>query len=49
MSDQKKFANLPIMNKISTVAVGAVLAVFFLAVVVIGAGFLWKLVLWAWS
>lgn len=49
MSGKPKFSELPLTNRISTIAVAIPLAVFLLALIAVGAGFLWKAVLWAWS
>lgn len=49
MSETKKFGELPRTTQIITIAVCAPVILAILALVAIGAGFLWKAVLWAWS
>lgn len=49
MSDEKKFSELPVASRIMMVVLGVPVGALFLAVVAIGAGFLWKAVMWAWS
>lgn len=49
MSDEKKFSEPPLASRIMMVALGIPVGAVFLALIAVGAGFLWKAVQWAWS
>lgn len=49
MTESKKFSEQPGWAQVTAIAICAVAGMLTLAICAIGAGFLWKAVLWAWS